>query len=170
MLPRRLSSILTFVLSNSFISRVLFKFVLTLYKQPVKIEESCFKNRAVLPERFWISKLKCHLVCLIFFCSILWCQIVFLIAAWYNSFVDSFPHVMFMITNLIGKLKTKYPIAGKLLIFIYAIRNNCSEFRDGVLDNYFFKLTGGSNCLRLCFRTSTFKTRAFKPVAFKPEL
>ena len=54
---------------------------------------------------------------------------------------------MLMITNLIE------PHIGKLILN-HLIRNNCSEFRNGPLDSYFFKLTLG-NGLELWFRTVT---------------
>ena len=43
------------------------------------------------------------------------------------------------------------------LILNHLIRNNYPEFRNGLLDCYFFKLTLGSDCLELCFSTVTFK-------------
>ena len=66
-------------------------------------------------------------------------NLVFLLAACVNSLVDSFPwlsiqvYVIFMITNLIE------PGMGKPIVH-HLIGNNCPEFRDGLLDSYFFKL------------------------------
>ena len=73
---------------------------------------------------------------------------------------------MFMITNLIGLR------IGKLLLGIL-IGINWPEFRNRLLDSYFFKLTLGSDCLELCFWAVAFKTILKNtteiPVAFKPE-
>ena len=60
---------------------------------------------------------------------------------------------MFMNTSLIE------PRMGKLTLH-HLIGNNCLEFRNGLLDSYFYKLTLGSDCLKLCFSV----------VAFKPDL
>ena len=43
------------------------------------------------------------------------------------------------------------------LILNHLIRNNYPEFRNGLLDCYFFKLTLENDCLELCFSTVTFK-------------
>ena len=43
------------------------------------------------------------------------------------------------------------------LILNHLIGNNYPEFRNGLLDRYFFKLTLGSDCLELCLWTVTFK-------------
>ena len=51
-----------------------------------------------------------------------------------NSLVDSFPYVMFIITNLI-----ELPMAK--LILNHFIGNNCPEFRNELPDSYFCKLT-----------------------------
>ena len=40
----------------------------------------------------------------------------------------------------------------------HLIGNNCPEFHNGLLDSYFFKLTLGSDCFKLCFWTVAFKT------------
>ena len=58
---------------------------------------------------------------------------------------------MFMIPNLIE------PRMGKL-IHNHLTGNNCPEFRNGLLDCCFFKLTLGSDCLELCFSAVAFKT------------
>ena len=58
---------------------------------------------------------------------------------------------MFMTTKLIE------PHVGKLMLN-HMIGNNSSELGDELLDNYFFKLILGSNCLELFFRTVTLKT------------
>ena len=60
-------------------------------------------------------------------------------------------HVIFMIINLIQLCMGK-------LIRNHLIRNNCPEFCDGLQDSYVFKMTLGSNCLELCFKTVAFKT------------
>ena len=60
-------------------------------------------------------------------------------------------HDTFMITNMIDQRMAK-------LILNHLIGNNCVEFRNGLLDTCFFKLTLGSDCLELCFWTVTFKT------------
>ena len=44
------------------------------------------------------------------------------------------------------------------LLILNPIGNNCPEFRNELLDSFFFKLTLGSDCLEFCFRTVTFKT------------
>ena len=44
------------------------------------------------------------------------------------------------------------------LILNHLIGNNCPEFRNGLMDSYFFKLTLGIDYLELCFGTVTFKT------------
>ena len=44
------------------------------------------------------------------------------------------------------------------LILNHLIGNNCPEFRNGLMDSYFFKLTLGIDYLELCFWTVTFKT------------
>ena len=59
---------------------------------------------------------------------------------------------MFMITNLIEPPKKK-------LILNHLIGNNCPEFRNGLLDSYFFKLNLRSDCLELCFWTVDFKNQ-----------
>ena len=56
-----------------------------------------------------------------------------------------------MITNLIERHIVKLTIN-------CLIENNCPEFRNGLLDGYFFKLTLRSDCLELCFWAVTFKT------------
>ena len=56
-----------------------------------------------------------------------------------------------MITNLIE------PRMGKLILS-HLIVNNCLEFRNGLLDSYFFKLTLGSDCLELWFSRVALKT------------
>ena len=68
-------------------------------------------------------------------------NLVFLLAACPNSLLDSstYKYIMFMITNLI-EIGYNYP-----------------EFHNELLDSYFFKLTLGSDCLELCFRTVAFK-------------
>ena len=58
---------------------------------------------------------------------------------------------MLMITNLIE------PRKGKLFLN-HLIENLCPEFRNGLLDSYFFRLTLGSECLQFCFWGATFKT------------
>ena len=58
---------------------------------------------------------------------------------------------MLMITNLIE------PRMGKLILS-HLIVNNCPEFRNGLLDSYFFKLTLGSDCLELWFSRVALKT------------
>ena len=81
-------------------------------------------------------------------------NLVFLLGVCANSSVDSFQiqvYVMLMITNLIE------PCMGKLILN-HLIGNICSEFRNGLLDSYFFKLTLGSDCLELCFWRVVFKT------------
>ena len=55
-----------------------------------------------------------------------------------------------MITNLIK------PRMGKLMLN-HMIGNTYPEFRNGILDSKFFKLTLGSGCLELCFWTVAFK-------------
>ena len=60
---------------------------------------------------------------------------------------------MFVNTSLIE------PRKGKLILH-HLIENNCLEFRNDLLDSYFYKLTLGSDCLKLYFSV----------VAFKPEL
>ena len=59
-------------------------------------------------------------------------KLVFLLAVYANSLVDSFPY-MLMITNLIEPRVRK-------LILKHLIGNIFSEFRNGFLDSYFFKL------------------------------
>ena len=44
------------------------------------------------------------------------------------------------------------------LILNHLIRNNCPEFGNGLLDNYFFKLTVGRDFLEPCFSTLALKT------------
>ena len=58
---------------------------------------------------------------------------------------------MWMITNLIE------PHMGKLILDP-VIGNTCQEFRHEFLDSYFFKLTLGSDCLKLYFWIVAFKT------------
>ena len=77
-------------------------------------------------------------------------KLVFLLAVYANSLVDSFPY-MLMITNLIEPRVRK-------LILKHLIGNIFSEFRNGFLDSYFFKLTLGSDCLELYFWTVAFET------------
>ena len=88
-------------------------------------------------------------------------KLVFLLAVYANSLVDSFPYVL-MITNLIEPRVRK-------LILKHLIGNIFSEFRNGFLDSYFFKLTLGSDCLELYFWTVAFET-ILTPVALKPQL
>ena len=69
-----------------------------------------------------------------------------------------------MIANLIESRMAK-------LILNHLIR----EFRNGIPDSYFFKLTLGSDYLELCFWAVAFKTILTRyylkiSVAFKPEL
>ena len=45
-----------------------------------------------------------------------------------------------------------------MLILNHLIENNCPQFRDGLLDSYFFKLTLGSDCLELRLWEFAFKT------------
>ena len=80
-------------------------------------------------------------------------NLTFLVALCTNSWVDSFPfkYVMFMIYNLIEPRMRK-------LILNHLIGNNCPEFHNGLLDSYFFKLTLGSDCLKLYFWRIAFKT------------
>ena len=68
-----------------------------------------------------------------------------LLAACASSFVDSFHasiYAMFMIINLIKPRMRK-------LILNHLIGNNCPEFRNGLLNSYFFKLNLGNDCLEL---------------------
>ena len=58
---------------------------------------------------------------------------------------------MFMITNLIEPRMRKVTLN-------HLIGNNCPEFRNGLLNAYFFKLALGSGCLELCYRAGLFKT------------
>ena len=60
--------------------------------------------------------------------------------------MGSFPYkyVMLVITNVIELRMGK-------LILNHLIGNNYPEFRSGLLDSYFFKLTLGSDYLELCF-------------------
>ena len=58
---------------------------------------------------------------------------------------------MFVITNLV---ETRF---GKLILNHF-IGINCPEFRRGVADSYFFKLTLGSDCLDFCSWSVAFKT------------
>ena len=81
-------------------------------------------------------------------------KLVFLLAARANRLLDSFPfhfYVMFMINNLIESSMGK-------MILHRLIGNNCPEFRNGLLDSYFFKLTLGSDCVELCFWAAAFRT------------
>ena len=73
-------------------------------------------------------------------------SIVFSLAAFSNNLVGSFPYkyVMLVITNVIELRMGK-------LILNHLIGNNYPEFRNGLLDSYFFKVTLGSDCLELCF-------------------
>ena len=65
---------------------------------------------------------------------------------------------MLMIINLIEPLKK--------LILNHLIGNNCPEFRNGLLVNYFFKLTLRSDCLELCFLGSHFQNHPRNTVDF----
>ena len=58
---------------------------------------------------------------------------------------------VFMITNLIEPRMWK-------LILNHLIGNNCPEFRNGLLDSYFFKLNLGNDCLDFRFQAVIFKT------------
>ena len=58
---------------------------------------------------------------------------------------------MLLIINLIE------PRMGKLILN-NLIGNACPEFRNGLLDSYFFELALGSGCLELCFWRVAFKT------------
>ena len=60
-------------------------------------------------------------------------------------------YVMLMITNSIE------PRMGKLILD-QLIVTNCSEFHNGLLDSYFFKLSLGSDCLELCSWIVALKT------------
>ena len=58
---------------------------------------------------------------------------------------------MFVITYLIS-------IRMGMSILIHLIQNNCPEFRNGLLDSYFFEQTLGSDCLEIGFCTFALKT------------
>ena len=76
-------------------------------------------------------------------------KLVFLLAVCANSLVDSFKF-MLMITNLIARRIGK-------LILNHLVGNTCPEFRNGLLDSYFFILSLGRDCLELCFWRVAFK-------------
>ena len=58
---------------------------------------------------------------------------------------------MFVITYLIS-------IRMGMSILIHLIQNNCPEFRNGLLDSYFFEQTLRSEWLGIGFRTLALKT------------
>ena len=59
---------------------------------------------------------------------------------------------MFKNTNLIK------PYMNQEAGLNHFIGNNCPEFRDGLLDSYFFQLTLRSGCLEFCSWAVAFKT------------
>ena len=111
--------------------------------------EVTFQNHTT---NFWTAALSTNAcVCLEFFWTFTYATILkkeataqFLFQVFHSK------KVMFMISNLIE------PRLGKLILHL--IGNNCPEFRIGPLDNCFFKLTLGSNWLKLCFWRVPFKT------------
>ena len=74
---------------------------------------------------------------------------------------------MFMIIILIELCMGK-------LILTLSISNYCPEFRNGLLDSYFFKLTLKNDCLNFVSGQSFSKPSCLSitkiPVVFKPEL
>ena len=74
-------------------------------------------------------------------------------------------HTLNRSTNVIGNHPTLFFFDKEfdrtrtgMLILNHLIENNCPQFRDGLLDSYFFKLTLGSDCLELRLWEFAFKT------------